>query len=221
MAYPPLPWKMQMPGVMLQTLQLIDIEVARRSIPAEFEIVSVLPGKTIGGIYIGEYGPGSDLEYNELGAFSGYVRYSGRTGIWVAKMYVDSEPSMQMAHELLGLPKEMATFEWESGERNRVTVRQSDQQICTINYGRQRYFWRQNLKVAAFSVLDREVVHFRNEFNMRWGLTRADISVPPESALAPLQLDRPFMTLCATDSQSVLVEGLTTVGKRRKLIVEN
>lgn len=212
MAFPPLPWRMNIPDVMIQTLQLVDIHVARKSVPDEFDIISVLPGKTIGGIYFAAYGPGSDLEYNELGAFSAYVRHSGRTGLWTAKMYVDSEQSFEMAHQCLGLPKEIATFERESGERNRISVRQGDQLLCSIEYGRRRYFLRKKARMGAFSVLNGEVIYFYNDMDMYAGLTRANISVPLSSPLAPLQLNRPFMTICATDSHAVLVDGLTSVG---------
>ncbi len=64
MVYPPAPWHLQ--GYAVQTLQLIDVARVRPLVPSELEIVSLLPGKTLGGIYISSYGLGSVMEYNEL-----------------------------------------------------------------------------------------------------------------------------------------------------------
>ena len=64
MNYPPAPWKLQ--GYATQTLNLVDIDRVRRFVPPELDIVAILPGKTIGSIYISEYQLGSVLTYNEL-----------------------------------------------------------------------------------------------------------------------------------------------------------
>ena len=62
MIYPPAPWKLQ--GYAIATLQLVDVALVRPLVPSELEIVSLLPGKTLGGIYISSYGLGSIMEYN-------------------------------------------------------------------------------------------------------------------------------------------------------------
>lgn len=74
MAYPQALWTLQ--GYAIQTVQLIDIEQVRPLIPSELEIVSIWPGKTVGGVYLSYYGSGSVLEYSELIVVAGVVSYS-------------------------------------------------------------------------------------------------------------------------------------------------
>ncbi|HEY9821570.1 MAG TPA: acetoacetate decarboxylase family protein, partial [Candidatus Sericytochromatia bacterium] len=105
MTYPPAPWTLQ--GYAIQSLQLIDIERVRPLIPTEFEIISVLPGKTVGGVYLSYYGSGSVLEYSELIVAAGMVRYSGKIGGWVSHIYVDNADSVAGGREIWGLPKEL------------------------------------------------------------------------------------------------------------------
>jgi acetoacetate decarboxylase len=64
MNYPPAPWQLR--GNAIQTLNLVDIDRVRQFVPPELDIVAVLPGKTLGSIYISEYQIGSVLTYNEL-----------------------------------------------------------------------------------------------------------------------------------------------------------
>ena len=143
MPYPPAPWTLQ--GYALQTLQLIDIERVRPLIPPEFDIVSVLPGKTLGGVYLSSYGSGSVLEYSELIVNAAIVHYSGKSGGWVSHLYVDSADSVAGGREIWGLPKELAEFTWEKGSRtvsgyeNSVIVRHGEQTLCRLSYNQQNF----------------------------------------------------------------------------------
>jgi acetoacetate decarboxylase len=62
--YPAAPWTLM--GYAVQTLQFVDTRQARSFVPSKLRILSVLPGKTLGGMYLASYGPGSVLEYDEL-----------------------------------------------------------------------------------------------------------------------------------------------------------
>ena len=104
MNYPAAPWKLK--GYALQTLNLIEVEKARNFVPPELEIVSVLPGKTLGGIYLSAYQSGSILEYNELIVVPGLVRYQNKTATWISHIYVDDEKSVAGGREIWGLPKD-------------------------------------------------------------------------------------------------------------------
>ena len=73
MNYPQPPWNLK--GHAIQTLNLLDINQVRPVIPPELEIVAVLPGKTLGGIYLSAYKSGSLLQYNELIVVAGLTRY--------------------------------------------------------------------------------------------------------------------------------------------------
>lgn len=59
MTYPSAPWTLK--GYAVQTLQLVDSAQARSFVPPDLDIISVLPGKTLGGVYLTSYRPGSVL----------------------------------------------------------------------------------------------------------------------------------------------------------------
>ena len=103
MPYPPAPWKAK--GFVVQTLRLIDVEKARRFVPSELEIVSVLPGKTLGSVYIADYGPGSALEYNELIVAPALTRRGRTIRFWISHIYVDNRDSMAGGREIWGCRK--------------------------------------------------------------------------------------------------------------------
>ncbi|MCE5200163.1 MAG: acetoacetate decarboxylase family protein [Armatimonadota bacterium] len=213
MAYPPFPWKLQIQGVMLQTLQLVDVERVRGTVPSGIRIVPVISGRTVGGIYFATYGPGSDLEYHELGVFSALVRYGRQYGMWVSNMYVDNPDSVAAARECMGLPKDMGEFNIESGNVNKVSVTSQGRPICTITYGRQYYVWRRGASGGIIAVRDGEVMRFRGEFALRPGITRAKVDIPPESPIYHLGLDHPAITLCGKDATAVLGVDLQAVGR--------
>ncbi|MEM5838755.1 acetoacetate decarboxylase family protein, partial [Pediococcus acidilactici] len=127
-------------------MQLIDIDRVRPLIPSELEIISVWPGKTLGGIYLSYYGSGSVLEYSELIVIAAFVGYKGKFGGWVSHIYVDNPDSVAGGREVWGLPKELAEFTWEGGvsaaqpealaprKEARVTVSQGNRLLCSLNY---------------------------------------------------------------------------------------
>ena len=78
MSYPQAPWTLQ--GCAYQTLQLLDCDRVRPLIPAELNLVSVFPGKTIGGVYLSNYSTGSVLEYSKLIVIAAFVSYGGKIG---------------------------------------------------------------------------------------------------------------------------------------------
>ncbi len=74
MPYPPPPWTLK--GGALQTLHLVDIQKVRPFVPPELHVVPILPGKTLGVVYLANYGAGSVLTYNELIVAPALTRYA-------------------------------------------------------------------------------------------------------------------------------------------------
>src|SRR4028118_871952 len=199
MAYPSSPWTLQ--GYALQTLQLIDVEQVRPFIAPELDIVSVLPGKTLGGVYLSCYGSGSVLEYSELIVATGIVRYSGKIGGWISHIYVDNPDSVAGGRNIWGLPKELAEFTWEKGSRtasgyeNCVTVRQGEQTLCHLSYNQQNFGLPIPLSGEVFSTLGSSIVLFKGEVESRVSPTASKLQVPDESPLASLGLEQPWLTV--------------------------
>jgi hypothetical protein len=194
MAYPPAPWQLQ--GHAIQTLNLVNLENSRRFVPPELEIVSVFPGKTLGGVYLSAYESGSSLEYNELIVVAALVRYQGKIGSWISHIYVDNEDSVAGGREIWGLPKEMAEFTWK---KERINVSQNNRQLCCLRYQKGLFslstWWRQSFNGDGFSGLESELLFFSGKFKSQLELIQGQLEIPQESPFAQLNLGQPFLTL--------------------------
>jgi hypothetical protein len=201
MSYPSAPWPLQ--GFAVQTLQLVDTAQARSFIPPDLEIVSVLPGKTLGVMYLASYGPGSILNYNELIIAPALTRYEKNFGFWISHIYVDHPDSMAGGREIWGLPKELAQFTWQVGEPNRVSVCQGERGLCTLRYGRQRRLWRQPLVLPAISQRGTDLLWFKGTISAQFGLGRGHLDIPAESPFATLSQTRAVRTYHLNDMRFV------------------
>ena len=203
MNYPQPPWNLK--GFAIQTLNLLDVERSRHFIPPELEIVSVLPGKTLGGIYLSAYEEGSLLQYNELIVVAGLTRYQNKIGSWISHIYVDNETSMAGGREIWQLPKEMADFSWEadagsdSSKKRKVTVKQNDSLLCQLEYQKEWYqpstWWQQELAADAFSGLDTELWQFNNRFKCQFDFLSGKVQIPESSIFSELSLENPLLTV--------------------------
>jgi hypothetical protein len=193
MPYPQTPWTLQ--GYAIQTLQLLDVNRVRPLIPSQLNIISVLPGKTLGGVYLSYYGSGSVLEYSELIVIAGLLGYKGKFGGWVSHIYVDNPDSVAGGREIWGLPKEIAEFTWQ--QDNRVTVQQGNRTLCSLNYTRQGFGWQQRLGASSFSALGSDLLIFPAEMDSRLGLISSKLEILSESPFAELNIGQPLLTVRA------------------------
>jgi acetoacetate decarboxylase len=210
MAYPKAPWELQ--GYALQTVQLLDVERVRPFIPREFEIVRVLPGKTVGGVYVSHYGSGSMLEYSELIVAAGLVWYSGQLGGWVSHIYVDNPDSVAGGRDIWGLPKELAEFRWEKTEgiasdySNHLFVCQGTQTLCEISYRPPNFELQLPFSGNAFGRQSGSILLFNSKFDSRVGLAGSKLQVPAESPFASLGLEQTWLTLYENQLRLVVSE---------------
>lgn len=210
MPYPQAPWTLQ--GYAIQTLQPLDIDSVRPLIPSELEIIPVWPGKTLGGVYLSHYGSGSVLEYSELIVIAALVTHKGKFGGWVSHIYVDNPDSVAGGREIWGLPKELAEFTWEKAAQNRVTVRQGNELLCSLNYSQQGFGWRQWLGGSAFSTLNSNLLLFSAQLDSRLSLISSNLEVPPASPFASLANGQPWLTVRA-DQMILKVAAPEVVGQ--------
>jgi acetoacetate decarboxylase len=192
MMYPPPPWNLE--GYAFQTLQLLDIDRVSSLIPSELGIVSVLPGKTLGGVYVASYGAGSVMTYNELIVVSAVVHHGGKIGAWISHIYVDNPNSVAGGREIWGLPKELAQFTWDLGKTPHVQVRQGDELLCTLNCRWQLPGWQQALRGSVFSVVSSNLAAFEGRAKFKLALANTDLQVPSESPFAWLGLGQAWLS---------------------------
>lgn len=191
MSYPQPPWNIQ--GFGFQTLQLLDLDRVSPLIPTELEIVSVFPGKTLGGVYLASYSQGSTLVYNELIVFSAIVHQVGKMGVWISHIYVDHPDSMAGGREIWGLPKQLAQFTWQTTDALSVRVSQGDRLLCTLTCNWQLPGWQQSLSGKVFSMLDAKLIQFAGQGTLKLHLSHVDLQVPPESQFAELGIGQPWL----------------------------
>jgi acetoacetate decarboxylase len=188
--YPSPPWTLK--GHSLQSLHLLEVEQVRAFVPADLHIVSAWPGKTLGGIYAAAYEQDSTLLYNELIVVSAIVYAQGKLGAWISHIYVDNSVSVAGGREIWGLPKQLAQFVWNT-DRTAVQVSQAGQPLCSLT--------RQNtlpglplaLRAPVLSKVKDQLVCFTGQVNLKLHLASLQVQIAPESPLAALHLDQPWL----------------------------
>lgn len=178
----------------MQTLHLLDIDRVRSVIPSGLKIISILPGKTIGGLYVASYGQGSALLYNELIVVSGLVAYAGAVGAWISHIYVDQPDSVAGGREIWGLPKQLAEFTWQTGSTPGVKVSQGDTLLCTLNCNWQLPALSLPIAGSVFSTLGSKLLKFAATGTLKPHLAALELHVPPESQFAALNVGQPWLS---------------------------
>jgi Acetoacetate decarboxylase (ADC) len=139
------------------------------------------------------------------------VNYRGKIGAWISHIYVDNADSVAGGREIWGLPKELAEFSWEQGER--VTVRQGNQKLCSLKYNRQSLAWRSRLGASSFSTMGSDLLIFSAEFESLLGFIGSKLEVPAESPFSGIGLGQPFLTV-RCEQMSLQVDAPKVVEKR-------
>lgn len=210
MVYPSAPWILR--GVALQSLYAIDMTQVRPLIPPELEIVTVFPGKTLGGVYVARYEQGSSLEYSELIAVAAIVRSGWQWGGWISHIYVDNPDSVAGGREIWHLPKELATFKWQGSTQ--VTISQGNQTLCTLNSSPPSFGFPINLTLPAFSCdrsLQQNSSHlfrFESQFQANFSMSDVQLNIPLDSPLQRLGLSQSWLSL-STQSLNLRVAAPT------------
>ena len=191
--YPPAPWRLGGWGV--ATVGLVDSAAARASVPNGATVVSVVPGKTLGGLVFLSYERGP-LTYRELNVVAGLVRIGSRVAFWLPKLYVDSDASLAGGRDIWGVPKELARFdvEHEIGATC-VTVRQGADEICRLRSSVAASGVRFPLPMPAFGIRGNDFLFFTGHLDARLSLVRATVTLPRDGEFARLGLDKPRLAM--------------------------
>ncbi|QDV35654.1 acetoacetate decarboxylase family protein [Tautonia plasticadhaerens] len=196
---------------------LAPVDLVRPLVPEELEFIPVLPGRTLATLFIADYGPGSTLEYHELGLQPALVRFRGVAAAWNSLLLVDSHASVQ-GGELLGFSKRLASFDWreEVGPGGRASgeclVRLNEQEVVRIRY-RQGRMPLPGVPVQAMTIRDDMVLCFRNRLRGRYRWSHVEIE-PTQDGPAGIigGFGRPILTGVATGYQGVMGDAVRALG---------
>jgi hypothetical protein len=221
MTYPQPPWTLQ--GHAVFAASLLNVQQVRPFIPPELEIINVLPGKTLGGLYFAHYGSGSVLEYSELIVVAGLVSYAGKFGGWVSHIYVDLADSVAGGREIWGLPKELAQFTWETSDRttsdyeHHLSVSQGDRKLCHLSYNSPRFTWPLRFSADTFSTQSASILIFNSQCESSMNLIHSQLQIATESPFAPLGFSSFWLTVSGK-RLSLVVAAPSTQGNCQPLI---
>jgi acetoacetate decarboxylase len=194
MSYPPAPWNLK--GYAFNSFHLLDIATVSPMIPSDLEIVSLLPGKTLGNVYVSAYTKGSILDYNELIISPALVRYQKRVCSWISHIYVDNSDSVAGGREIWGLPKEIADFTWQN---NHVIVSQNNQKLCQFNWQKPLLsigtWWPATITGKVLSGIEQKRLLFNSQFRSPIQLVKSKINIPSNSPFSGLQINQPFLSI--------------------------
>jgi acetoacetate decarboxylase len=203
MTYPSPPWRLT--GFGFQTIHLLDIDRVSALIPSQLDIVSVLPGKTLGTVYVAAYGEGSALIYNELIVVNALVRHGSKIGPWISHIYVDHPDSVAGGRELWGLPKELAQFDWNlESPRSSVCVRQDAEVLCKLTSQWQAPGLPLPLSSSVFSVLNSALMTFEAQAQVKVHLSGIDLQIPATSPFAWVEPGQPVLSLYLNPLQATI-----------------
>lgn len=168
---------------LLGAAYLAPLDLVRPLVPEEFEIVPVVPGRTLTTLFLADHGPGSTLEYHEFGLQPALVRFRGVTAAWNSLLVVDSPASVQ-GGELLGFRKRLADFDWQeqTGTDGRASggcvIRIGGQEVIRIRYHQGR-LPLPNIPVRAAALRVDMVICCSNRLRgrYRWSTVRIEPSV--------------------------------------------
>lgn len=205
MTYPSAPWTLR--GFFLQTLHPIEIERIRPLLPSQLSVISVFPGKTLGGVYLSYYDDRSALSYNELVIIAAIARYGHHFGSWISHIYVDNPDSVAGGRQIWGLPKQLATFTWEKSNDAYdccVSVTQADRQLCRLSYNLPNFSFPLPLLFNNFSTLNSNLISYSVDLKAQYGFVNSKLDIPSNSPFQGLKIPQPWLSIYGQSMQAVI-----------------
>jgi acetoacetate decarboxylase len=169
----------------LMMVHLIDIKRIREFIPEELTIKTVLPGKTLGLVFMTSMGPESTLPYHEFIIAPAFVKAKKKSGFYVTHIFVDNEKSQIGGRSNFGLDKQMAEFDWDwkQGKNGLISIIQNGQNIFSLKYKAQFGRLPVRLGGGVFSILEDKLIWCNNIFNAKFGLTKVEYNIPKDTLI--------------------------------------
>jgi hypothetical protein len=119
-AFPPAPWKLR--GEAVVALKLVPRNRVRSLVPADTNVWCPYPGHTVAMLYLARYSHSPVGPYREFIMAPAVVRIGLRIGFWISRITVDDDQSLAAGRAIWDLPKERASFQWQTSPELRIHV---------------------------------------------------------------------------------------------------
>ncbi len=197
--YPLAPWSLG--GWGIATVGLVDATAVLRYIPSGARLVTVMPGKTIGGLFFFSYERGA-LVYRELNVVAGLIRIGLRFAFLLPRLYVDSAASLIGGRDLWALPKELARFDTSVlGTATAIRVRQAEREVCRLTCETRgpRVRVPFAFPLPSVGIRDDAFLFFTGALWSTFTSAQATVEMPLDSEFTSLHLDRPLTAFRCDD----------------------
>jgi acetoacetate decarboxylase len=185
--YPPPPWKLR--GSALHAVHLVRREQAAASLPPPVRAVPVVPGRTPALLFLASYASGSTLRYHEL-IVAIAARCRASLGFWIAHIYVDEASSVAGGREIWGLPKQLASFDWDLESSGEVRVRQGERLLCALRCHPPRLSLPLPLYLPVLSRVQSRFCRFEGHGRSALSRSSASVQVPADCPFSTLGFQR-------------------------------
>ena len=128
-AYPSAPGHLHGRAVVLPAL----VRAPRSS--GRVPVLASRGGRTLGGLLLAAYGPGSTLAYHELLGVVGLIRFGLLPAAWITHAHVDDAVSVAGGRAIWAIPKVGSAFDWEETARGgQVTVSLPGRHVVSVSF---------------------------------------------------------------------------------------
>jgi Acetoacetate decarboxylase (ADC) len=183
--YPPSPWELRGPGVIVAGAMPADR--ARRRLPSPARLLALPFFGALTALVLADYREGSTLRYSELAGVVGPTVAARVGGGWIDTMLVDDDVSLTGGRAIWNVPKEPAAFEWSGEPPRGVVVRDREGRVVvSARWSPPRIALPVPVLAPFLGTADGEAVAGRLTGTLRGGPARVAVTVPPDSPLHAL-----------------------------------
>jgi hypothetical protein len=155
---------------------LVDVRQAASLVPERLHVITVMPGKTLGVIYLASYGAGS------------VVSHGWKTGFWISCIAVDNAHAVAGGREIWGLRKMHAVFDWSLSDAGVITVNVDGSLKCSFTGRTPGICVPVSLSVPVMTESAGQLLQFHGRLAARAGIARGKLDIQGAGAFTGTDL---------------------------------
>ncbi|HEY3347768.1 MAG TPA: hypothetical protein VGK71_09120 [Nitrospirota bacterium] len=184
-------------SICIAVLYLVPSRKAGSEVPAPLKVCEVIPGYTIGGLYASRYIlPGLE-DRSEFGVLTAYTNFNDKKGFYMRRLCARG----------IGQAADLAdgSFEWKFERGIWLKVSAQARELATIRM-RPIANLPFNANFPFLCVNDSGVVHLRNNFASRIGISVSSVHIPKDSPVKEIPFGIKFLSSFWDASNIVIKE---------------